>query len=223
MKHKIIAGCLFLLMSSADFAASSVEFFASNNKRIIDLHTAYQRMIGQQQQDLRNDTINVMQKNHIEQGELEDVLGAYQSIDQRITAENSEHYITSQYQNLSDEQVFSLAKDLAVTLTQESVAVFIPDQSALGDIKIHFVSQQPTISEVVSLIQTRLPAAYSNAYSLYLASPHSKYEQEKVTDIEWLGSKSMIDDIKKAFPNEIIEHHNGRAYLVYQNGQTEKL
>src|SRR5437868_13615515 len=91
------------------------------------------------------------------------------STDQNITADNSEIYITSPYQGVSQEKAFFLAKQLTNILKQDSVAVFIPTkQAVIGDIIIQFKSHAYTIDETIHLIQDKLPAQYSKAFSLHL-------------------------------------------------------
>ncbi len=56
--------CLFLFTANTAFAnnESSVEFFASNNTKEINVQTAYDRLIGKEQSDLQNDMIKVSAK-----------------------------------------------------------------------------------------------------------------------------------------------------------------
>ena len=212
------------LISSMSFASSSVEFFASNNTKEINLQTAYERLTGKEQQDLQNSMIDVMQKNHIEQGKFADILGIYKiSSDKNITADNSEHFNTSAQQDLSDEKVFALAKELAINLRQESVAVFIPNQSTIGYITVSFTSPKPSINELYNIVHDKLPSVYNQAFSLRLANKCGKFSNVKVNEIEWLGSKIHLEDIQKVFPQEKINYQYGKAFLVYQNGQKESL
>lgn len=217
---------LFLLSVNVVFASNkhSVEFFASNNTSIIDLQTAYARLNGDEQSELQNTMIEIMQENHIEQGKFEDILGTYQmSNDKRITADNTEHFITSPLQYLSNDMYFSLAKALATKLNQDSVAVFIPDDANLGDVTVSFGSHQPSINELVSKIQDTLPEQYNNAFSLHLSKNSSNFANAKVAEVEWLGSTMNIDVIKKAFPSEKISFRDGKVYLVYKDGRIEQL
>ena len=223
---KIITGCFFLVSLNIVFAGNihSAEFFASNNTKEIDLQTAYHRLIGIEQSNLQNNMINVMQKNHVEQGKFEDILGTYRmSSDKNITADNTERFITSPGQNLSDEKVFSLAKELAVKLNQDSVAVFIPSQSGLGDITVSFTSHQPSINEAVNMLHDKLPELYNQAFSLHLIKKCGDFNNAKVTEIEWLGSKISLEAIKKVFPSEKIDSRYGKVFLVYQNGTQKQL
>lgn len=225
MKLSKLILTIFVSFFCSTLFANSIEFFASNNTNEIDLQTAFNRLEGDEQQALQLSTINLMQKNRLEQGSFEDLLGTYKmSTDQNITADNSEIYITSPYQNLSTEKVFMLAKQLANTLKQDSIAVFIPSkQAVIGDIIIKFKSHAYTINETINLIQSKLPAQYSQAFSLYLNHSCADFNNTTVNEIEWLGSKIKLDDIKKAFPLEDITYHYGKAYLVYRNGQKEPL
>lgn len=223
---KFIVGCFFLLSLKVVFAgnADSPEFFASNNTKEIDLQTAYHRLTGIEQSNLQNKIITVMQKNHVEQGKFEDILGTYQmSSDKKMTADNTLHFITSPEQHLSDDKVFSLAKELAIKLNQDSVAVLIPSKSTLGDITISFTSHQPNINEIVSMLHNKLPELYNQAFSLHLMNQCGDFNSTKVTEVEWLGSRINLNVIKKAFPLEKINSRYGEVFLVYQNGQKERL
>ena len=229
-KPSIINGILIsilLSVSTISYAASSlpVEFFASNNTHEIDVKTAYERLAGKAQRELSDNLIQVLQSNHIEQGKLEDILGVYQmASDKNMTSDNTEIFYASPLQNFSNQQIFSLAAQLANTLNQESVAVFIPsNQFAVGDIIVTFKSRKLGIAETVNKIHEKLPASYATAFSLHLSSECQGFNNAKVSEIEWLGSKANIDEIKKAFPGESISSHQGQAYLVYKNGQTEAL
>jgi hypothetical protein len=219
-------GCLFLLAANIAFAnnESFVEFFASNNTKKINMQTAYDRLTGQEQYNLKNNMISILQKNHIEQGKFENILGTYRmSSDQNITADNTENFINSPYQHLSDGKVFSIAKELAVSLHQDSVAVLISDQSSMGDITVSFISRQPGINEVTTLLHDKLPILYNQAFSIHLAKSCGGFNSAKVAEIEWLGSKINIEEVKKAFPSEKINYRYGKVFLVYQNGQRERL
>lgn len=215
---------LFFLATNVGFANSSIKFFASNNTREINLETAHERLMGKEQIDLQNNMISVLQENHIEQGKFEDILGSYQmSSDQNITADNSERFDTSPKQNLSDEKIFSLAKELAIKLNQESIAVFIPDQSMIGNMTVSFTSHPLTINEIVDIIHKKLPALYSQAFSIHLENKSFGFDTAKVTEIEWLGSGMQLKDIQTAFPQEKIHYEYGKVFLVFQNGQKEAI
>ena len=216
-----------LLANNTVFAASRlpVEFFASNNTQEIDIQHAYDRLTGKEQHQLQNAMITVMQKNHLEQGRFADVLGAYRmSSDQNITADNTEKFNTSPYQYLTEEKIFSMATEMAISLKQDSVAVFIPDdQSSVGDVVVSFKGVQPDITSAVAMIHDRLPVNYSQAYSLRLNNEYAGINNATVAQIEWLGSKINIDEIKSAFPGRTISYRYGKVYLVYQNGNKEQI
>lgn len=222
-----LTSLLILCLSATALAAKpcSVEFFASNNTATIDLKTAYQRLIGDEERQLKNSMIGVLQKNHIEQGRFEDILGTYQMADNgNITADNTDAFITSPYQCISEQKAFYIAEQFANEMKQESVAVFITSsQPTIGELKIIFTAHQPSIKEIVSLIHDKLPPSYSQAFSLHLTSGYADFENAKVTEIEWLGSKININDIKNAFPGDNVSFQYGKAYLVYKNGQKEQL
>lgn len=228
LHKKIISAFGFILLSASTICSAnntlSDEFFVSNNTKEINVQAAYQRLNGKEQDDLRDNLISVLQKNHIEQGKLVDILGAYQmSSDQNITADNSELFITSPNQHLSNKIIFATAKALAIKLNQESVAVFIPNQSSLGEIDVHFISYQPKISEVIDLIRKNLSPTYSQAFSLHLTNKGCEFKNAQVEEIEWLGSKLNLSDLKKVFPGEEITPAFGKVFLVYQNGKIEQL
>lgn len=219
-KLRIVLSFMLFLMTTVVFAESSVEFFVSNNTKEINLQTAYERLTGKEQQDLQNDLIDILQKNHIQQGKLQDMLGTYRmSSDQNITADNTERFTTSPRQHLFAERTFILAKQIAVAFNQESVAVFIPNHSTIGDITVSFVSHQPTINELVSIVHDKLPASYSQAYSIHLSNRYESFENIKVEQIEWLGSNIQLSDVQRAFPDERVNYQYGKVFLVYQNGK----
>lgn len=209
-------------------ANDSSEFFASNNTKEIDLQTAFNRLQGEEQQELQNDTINVMQKEHMEQSKFENLLGTYKmSNDQQITGDNTEKIITSFHQKMSPEKVFMLAKKLANMLKQESVAVFIPTKEpVIGDTFLKLKSHHYTINETITLIREKLPTLYSQAFSLHLNNDKnicSSFDNATVNEVEWLGSKIDSEEIRKSFPQEEITVQYGKAYLIYKNGQQEQL
>lgn len=216
---------LFISSSSAAANHNSAEIFSSNNTHEIDLQSAYVRLTGAAQQNLRDKIINTLQKNHIEPHHFENVLGTYRMAnDQKITADNTEISEISPRQDFSNAKIFALARQLAVILKQKSVAVFIPQNSqGIADVTLRFASVQPGINDTVAMLHEKLPASYSQAFSLHLASKHGDFSAAKVSEVEWLGSKIQIDEIKKAFPREKISYRDGKAFLVYQNGKTELL
>ena len=221
----------FLFFSIASFAnnnpenKSSVEFFASNNTKEIDLRTAFNRLKGNEQQVLHNKIIDLMQKEHIEQGKFEDLLGTYRmSSDQNLTADNSEVFITSPYQKISTEKAFNLARKLANSLNQESVAVLVSSkQPIIGDVILKVKSHRYSINEMVKTIHKRLPILYNQAFSLYLNNTCLSMDNATVKEIEWIGSKIKPGEIKKSFPNDEISFHYAKAYLIYKNGQKQEL
>jgi hypothetical protein len=218
--------CIFLLSQNMVFASnnSSVEFFASNNTKEINIETAYNRLSGTDQSDLQNQMINILQKNHIEQGKFENILGTYRmSSDKKTTADNTEHFYTSTYQNLSEERIFSLAKELAITLHQDSIAVFIPKQSTVGGITVSFTSHQLSINDTVSMLHDKLPELYNQSFSLHLINKCNGFNNAKVSEVEWLGSKINLEEVKKVFPLGKINIHYGKVFLIYQNGRIEQL
>lgn len=202
----------------------SVMFFASNNTGDIDVGTAYQRLKGQAQQDLQAQMITVIQQHHLEQGRASDILGAYDlASTNQVTADNTESFLTSPYQAISERETFRIAKELAVALNQESVAVFLPaKKGSSGEVSVVFTSQ-PTINDAITAIRNNLPAAYSEAYSLHLAAGCVDVNNAKVQSIEWLGSKINYGDVKQAFPNDTVSYMNGTAYLVYQSGKKQPI
>ncbi len=222
---------LTLFYSTAIFAntnldnRSSIKFFASNNANEIDLQKAFNEIQNKDQRALQNKIIDVMQKNRMEQGKFENILGIYKmSVDHNITADNSEIYITSALQKLSSQKIFKMAKELANTLKQESVAVFMPSkQAAVGDIVLTLKSHAYSITEITQIIHAQLPQSYSKAFSLHLNNICSNFDTATVNKVEWLGSKINPEVIKKIFFQEQIFSHNGKAYLVYENGNKLQL
>src|SRR5688572_7193739 len=195
----ILVSTLFLLAAQSAFA-EAIDFFASNNSSILNLETAYHHLTGKEQQALEKEMIHVFQKHHLEQGQFEDILGTYQmSTDQKITADNTEHFKTSPYQHVCPEKIFKIAKELAIKLHQDSVLVFIPEANArVGQISVQFVSNLPTISQAIKLLQEKLPANYQQAFSLTLDDEYAGFGIAKVAKIEWLGSHFTAEEIQKA-------------------------
>ncbi len=218
-------GILFLSFGVNAADKPTTEFFSSNNTEEISLQTAYARLTGKQQQELQDVIIDVMQKNHIEQGKFEDSLGVYQmAVDNHVTADNTEIYRVSPYQVLSNKRVFSLAQQLALNLKQESVAVFIPEQNKkISDIKVTLASHPYTITETLAILHEKLPPLYSQAFSLHVAHNHTNFNNDQVTEIEWLGQREQWDEIKYAFPQEKIVSQLGSAYLIFKNGHVVEL
>lgn len=224
--NSLALACLALLFVGQSYAnCKSVEFFVSNNTKKLNLKTAYKKLESSDQYHLQDLIIDVMQKNHVEQGKFENILGYYITLnEQNNTADNANIFITSPYQKLSSAKILNIAKQLANKLQQESVAVFIPiNQKIVGDVRIHFISHPYTIAEVINLLWEKLPPPYHQAFSLHLNSPYTAYENAKVTEIEWLGIKSKPEEVKKAFPLEKVSYHYGKAFLVGAQGQLKKL
>lgn len=205
--------------------SDSIAFFSSNNTGEIDTQTAYQRLTGKPQHQLQKDTIKVLQDNHMEQGEFNEILGTYQmSTDRHITADNTEVFYASPKQVLTDEKAFAVATALAKTLHQDSIAVFIPNKAnSVGDLSIKFSGKKPSVNDVIEAINKKLPATYAQAFSLKLTHTQSGIGQAQVSRIEWLGSNIKKAEIKKAFPGGRVTTTAGTAYLVYQNGNAEKI
>lgn len=229
MKHvrlKSAISIFLLSITNISFAdnRSSIKFFFSNNTNEISIEEAYERMNSIPQHVLKNSAIDILQKKHIEQGKFEKILGTYKmAASKKITADNTEIFFTSPYQYFANDQVFLLARQLASAFQQESVAVFIPsNQSAIADIVVQFKSSKPNIAEAIQLIHQKLPA-YESAYSLHLNNDHAVFSNTQVREIEWLGSSVNINEIKKIFPQEVVFYSQGKAYLVYKNGQIEAI
>lgn len=228
-KNKIFALSLFFLVFVTPVFAEnepSAEFFVSNNTSKINMRMAYARFVGQEQHDLVNNFVLFLQKNHVEQGTFESLLGSYFSLSiNEVISDNTEVFRVSPHQSFSDVKLFSLAKDLASFFHQESVAVFIPRAEKHADVVVHFVSNSPGVWEALRIVHNKLPAFYSEGFSLHLVDACSSipFDTAKVSQIEWLGSRVNIDDVKKAFPAEKITVQYGEAFLIYQNGRREKL
>lgn len=226
IRIKILISLFICGISTTIFAAnnSSIKFFISNNTQEISIDTAYERLSGSPQDELENSTIDLLQNKHIEQGRFESVLGTYEmASDKKSTGDNTEVYFTSPKQNFSEYEIFLLARKLANTFQQESVAIFIPySRSTISDVIVTFKSRQPGITETIKLIEDKLPG-YANAFSLHLNNTYSSFNEAKVSEIEWLGSKTNIDEIKKVFPQETVSYYSGKTYLVYKNGQIQPI
>ncbi len=226
MIYQRLLPVLFILTQAA-FAGSSntIEFFASNNTGTIGMETAFQRLRGEEQHDLQNAIAALMQRYHLEQGTMDEVLGAYQlSGSGAMTADNTETFSTSPYEKLKNQEAFYLAQKMATALKQESVAVFIPSRHAgTADLQLQFKQPLPTISAAIQAIHEKLPAKYGQAYSLHLRHAAGDYASAEVAEIEWLGSHTDASVVSSAFPTENVVTREGKAYLVYQNGKRKQL
>ena len=226
MKFTHLLGLLFLTSNIAlATETSSIEIFASNNTKEIDIKTAYKRLTSAPQQQLQKDIISVLQKNHFEEGTLYDILGTYQmASDNNQTGDNTEVFYTSPQQQFDHEKIISVAQQLASVLQQESVAVFIPNNTTqVGEIKMMFGDKLLSIADTIQLLQTRLPLTYNQAYSLHLSDEYAGYGKARVDSVEWLGSKVNLNTIQQAFPGTQISSRDGSALLVYSDGHTETL
>lgn len=222
----IVTICIFLLTIAQTHADtnSTVSFYASNNTKTIDMQTAYDRLTGKAQPALQEKMIDILQKNHIEQGRFKNILGTYQMPDQQYsTADNTEAFDTSPYQPLSNEKVFSIAQEMAIALKQDSVAVLVPNPSVVGDVTVNFTFKKPGIHEMLGFLQEKLPLVYRQSFSLHLANITGNFNDAKVEKIEWLGSQFNLDELQQAFPFSKITVRYGDAFLVHQNGLREHL
>jgi hypothetical protein len=222
---KLSISILLLLGSIAHAAEPSVtEFFYSNNTSQIDPQAAYQRFTGSAQQSLKIDTLKLMKANHIKQGKQDEILGTYYLLHaHKTTVDNSEIFSLSPSQKLPKERIFVIARQIAATFNQESVAVFIPSQDKIiGDIKVSFIHKKPKISDIINMIHEKLPASYSQAFTLHIKDNTADYAHAEVDAVEWLGDKLKVDLLKHVFPQEKISYHYGQSYLIYKNGNVDK-
>ena len=217
---------LFGILSNSAFAAShsSIEFFASNNQGEIPLQTAYARLTGDPQQQLQQKFIEVMQKNHVEQGTQKNILGIYQmDSTKNVTWDNSERFDTSPYQNLSVDEAKQIAMQLSQVLAQETVAVFVPESQAnVAKITVHF-KHQPSIAALQKQVQNKLPEQYRQAMSIQLEKETTGLPQARVDTLTWLGSGYDKQVIQAAFKDASVEVDSGDAFLVNQQGNLTNL
>ncbi|KTD18353.1 hypothetical protein [Legionella jordanis] len=225
MKHPLLQLLLsFSLWLSADsdvFAKhSAVEFFYSNNQGTINFTKAYERLKGKEQINLEREAIEVLQAQHMEQGELKNRLGAYYFANKKQqTAENSQIFYSSPLQILSRKKIFALAIALAKQLNQESIAVFIPNQShTIGKAQLVFITHKPTIPEALNMIRIKLPASYQHAFTLQVTTDKSSYRYAQVQSIVWLGHHLKKEMLQKKFPSETLKFRQGDAYLLFRKG-----
>lgn len=71
-------------------------------------------------------------------------------------------------------------------------------------------------------MNAKLPSLYSEAFSLHLANTCGNFSQAKVAAVEWLGGKTNLKEIQKAFHLEQINYRYGKAFFVYQDGKTQQ-
>ena len=228
MKASDVLFTILCFLSSCSFAldqSNSVAFFYSNNEQLLNLQQAFDRLMGKEQQKLEKTAIETLQQDHIEQGRFKQILGTYTMAgDGNTTADNSEIFFSSPLQKLSEEHIFPLAQKLAQGLQQESVAVFIPSpEQEVGCVKLKFATNQHSIEKTVKSIKEKLPASFSQAFSLTL-SPHlTDYNQTAVHSIAWIGNGLDLGSVKNAFPEDQIIYKQGTSWLIYKNGKKEKL
>ena len=221
----LILGITFCGIVQFSYAENkSIRFYVSNNSQEISIEEAFSRMTGLAQQTLRDETIEILQKEHVEQGKMTDILGAYEmASDSNVTGDNTEMFSASPYQAFTQAQVIAIAINLANHFHQESVAVFVPsDQGAIAEVNVKFNQNLPTINQTIKTLQEKLPNQ-TQAFSLQLMNTEQGYIKARVLSIEWLGSGLHVDEIQNAFPGRAIEVHTGEAYLVYKNGQLNPL
>jgi hypothetical protein len=227
MYFKKISISILLLLSSIAHAAepSTIELFYSNNTSQVDLQAAYQRLTGAAEQALESNSLELMKAYHLQHGKQEEVLGTYYlSHDHKTTMDNSEIFSLSPSQRLPKERIFAIAKKIAMTFNQESVAVFIPSyDKIIADIKVTFTNEKPKINDVIKMIHERLPESYSQAFTLHIKDKTVDYAHAEVNAVEWLGNKLKMDLFKQAFPQANVSYHYGQSYLIYKNGNIDAL
>lgn len=201
---------------------NTVEFFYSNNDRLITMHQAYNRLIGKEQKQLEKKAIPILQNAHLEQGYFKSALGTYTLSSNQTTADNTEVFYVSPLQKLPFQTILSVASRLANQLNQESVAVFIPSNAAIAHIKLIFL-HKPSIHKAVQFIHNNLPIAYAQAFSLRLQHEQSGFNHAKVQSIEWLGNNLNQALIESQFPNDKVLSDRGEAYLVFKDGRYQKM
>lgn len=217
---------IFLFYVNISFAENItyVEFFSSNNTEEINMKSAYARLISGRQKQLKNTIKNIVSHHHFKNIRFENILGSYRmASNKKITSDNVEEFFIPYSQCRSDKKIFSIAKQLAENLNQESVAVFIPnDQSTVGDVTLEFISFYPTISEALALIREKLPTAYSEAFSLHFQD-QGNFATARIQSIEWLGGKIKLEEVEKSFPDEHVISRRGKSYLIYKDGHLARL
>lgn len=207
------------MLSAAEY--TSVSFFASNNTGIIQPEQAYQRLLSDAQNQLKNTIIDILQSHHLEQSQCEDGIGVYQMADSgHLTADNGKIFTTSPYQTLTDDTIFSLSQEMANALQQESVAVFVPDDKAeAAETTVYLNSRHYSLTQTIKLINERLPADYSQAFTLHFDSKYGGFDEATIGSIEWLGNQIDPVVIQNAFPEEKMTRKHGKAFLIYHDGR----
>lgn len=210
LNHSV--GAVLIMAANIALADPTAKLFVSNNTQEISVNAANKRLNGPAQVELKNAVTTFLRKNHIEQAHLENILGVYKMArDKNSTADNTVEISTHSRQQLS-----SIAHELAIKFNQESVAVFEPSaQAPINDVIVKFTSHQPSVTSALELIDQKYPAGAA-AFSLHL-------NNAKVDSIEWLGGNINTDQIKQQFAGDQITYFHGQTYLVYKNGQQQKI
>lgn len=223
----IILYCIFCLSNSSCCATPihDISFFYSNNTQIIDIKSAYYRLIGAEQIELKKISNKILNTQYIGSGQRNDFLGVYtMASNQMITAENSESFEFLPKKTWGKKQTILAAAALANRLEQESVAVFIhSDSNQTAELKLIFGLHRPTITETINLLSQRLPKSYTHAFSLHLMNTTGAMYRQKVRSVEWLGHFARASDVRKAFPHDKVSTKRGSSFLVYKNSTIKPL
>lgn len=207
-------------LSYASEPNNSPTLYMSNNTKQISIDKAYARLLSSDQLELENNVINILQKNQIQQGQFTTLLGVYKNY-----GDNTKQFTFSPYEKISESSLNNIAHEIATSLHQDSVLVFIPGVCLeTKEINIE-LPKNPELKfkQVFKIIHKNLDSNYTQNFSILLDNSYSGINKSTVTNIIWFGKNFDIAKLKKAFPNSKIKERCGNAYLIYQDGKQESL
>ncbi|MDD3266360.1 MAG: hypothetical protein PHC75_04175 [Burkholderiales bacterium] len=192
--------------------------YISNNTKQISIDKAYSRILNNNQSQLENSVIDILQKHDIQQGKFTTLLGIYKNY-----GDNTKQFTFSPYQHLSESNINNIAHEIAITLNQDSVLVFIPGAClATREINVELPKEKELkFKQVFKIIHKNLDSNYTQNFSMLLDNSYSGINKAAVTNIIWFGKNHDIAKLKKAFPNSKIKERCGSAYLIYQDGKQD--
>jgi hypothetical protein len=222
--NKTKAGLFALAVLFHPSITIASKILVSNNKHIITSSEAYQRMYGKAQSNLINNTITILQNYHFEQGRMKDILGAYyMQSNNMITADNTLLFKTSPKENLKERRILNAGISLAKQFDQESVAVFIKNNSHRNtDTILKFKRIKPTYADIKMKI-LKLSAIGISALSIDFRNKSCRLDKNKISRIEFLTTPPKNKILKNTFKEAEINYEFGDAFLAFRDGHVKQI